>query len=283
MTHRRELERHRHSLTEIRNIMNSMKTLAYMETRKLARFLDAQHAVVRNIEQAAADLLCFHPEILPETGKAMPVYLLIGTERGFCGDLNQALLEHLASVLQEQPEKRPLLISIGHRLHTLLLEEAGVVSRIDGASIVEEVTARLNQIVAELTTLQQKHGMLKIFCLHHSMEDGITVHQLSPPFQHLLHRRTQFPHPPALNVSPKKLLAGLTDHYLFTALHEILYSSLMAENHYRVAHLERALKHLDARSEELDRRCNALRQEEIIEEIEVILLNAVNPGNRPQI
>jgi F-type H+-transporting ATPase subunit gamma len=41
-----------------------------------------------------------------------------------------------------------------------------------------------------------------------------------------------------------------------------------------VAHLEGAVQHLDTRTEELTRRSMSLRQEEIIEEIEVILLNA---------
>jgi len=59
MTRRRELDRHRHTLDETRSIMNSMKTLAYMETRKLARFLDAQRSVVRHIESVANDFLGF--------------------------------------------------------------------------------------------------------------------------------------------------------------------------------------------------------------------------------
>jgi len=43
--------------------------------------------------------------------------------------------------------------------------------------------------------------------------------------------------------------------------------------------LEGAVKHLDDKSEELSRQCNALRQEEIIEEIEVILLSSSDPEN----
>jgi F-type H+-transporting ATPase subunit gamma len=68
----------------------------------------------------------------------------------------------------------------------------------------------------------------------------------------------------------------LSDHYLFAALNEILYSSLMAENQRRVRHLDGAVDHLDARSAELARQSNARRQEEIIEEIEVILLSAAS-------
>ena len=68
----------------------------------------------------------------------------------------------------------------------------------------------------------------------------------------------------------------LVDHYLITALHKILHVSLMAENQHRIQHLERATRHLDDRTDELSHRINALRQEEIIEEFEVILLNAAS-------
>jgi F-type H+-transporting ATPase subunit gamma len=48
----------------------------------------------------------------------------------------------------------------------------------------------------------------------------------------------------------------------------------MAENDRRVAHLGQAVRHIDDQTRELDRKSAALRQEEIIEEIEVILLSA---------
>ena len=76
-----------------------------------------------------------------------------------------------------------------------------------------------------------------------------------------------------LNLQPRDFFLELTDQYVFAALHEALYASLMAENDRRVRHLEGAVRNLDDRSTDLRRKCNALRQEEIIEEIEVILLS----------
>ena len=281
MTRRRNLEQHRQSLAEIRDIMNSMKTLAYMETRKLARFLEAQHAVVRSIEAVAADLLSFHPETLPEVKETTPVYLLIGTERGFCGDFNHALINSLETTLHTQAENSPMLIAVGHKLYTLLEEDERVVSRIDGVSVVDEVTSMLLRVVSELTALQDKHGVLTVYCIYHSDNDGILTHKLLPPFDRFLHCTPGFPLPPVLNQSPKAFLIELTEHYLFAALHEMLYTSLSAENHYRVAHLEGAVRHLDDESEDLTKQCNTLRQEEIIEEIEVILLSAASLGEIP--
>ncbi len=276
MTRRRKLEHHRHSLAEIRDIMNSMQTLAYIETRKLARFLDAQHAVVQSIKDVAADLLSFYPDILPEATAATPVYVLIGTERGFCGDFNHALLKYLKSTVQAHSKGDPILIGIGRKLNTLLDGDARVRAQIDGASVVEEVTAVLSELLSELSSLQRQHRMLTVYGLYHGGEGGMVMQKLLPPFQNYLHQAPRFPHPPVLNQSPPEFFVELVDHYLFAALHEMLYTSLMSENHRRVAHLGGAVRHLDNKSAELARQCNALRQEEIIEEIEVILLSAGN-------
>lgn len=273
MSKRQELEHHRHSLGEIREIMNSMKTLAFMETRKLSRFLGTQQAVVRSIEATAADFLSFHPEILRESPETNQCYLLIGTERGFCGDFNQSLQRHLESTLQEHPQNQALVIAVGHKLHTIIENITAGVTLVEGASVTEEVMTILNQIVQTLSSLQKRHGMLPLYGLYHGIDGGIVVQKMLPSFQHLPLQPSSFPHPPVLNLSPENFLLDLTDEYFFAALHEMLYTSLMAENRNRVAHLEGAVKHLDDKSEELARRSNALRQEEIIEEIEVILLS----------
>jgi F-type H+-transporting ATPase subunit gamma len=81
--------------------------------------------------------------------------------------------------------------------------------------------------------------------------------------------------PPLLDLPPRQFLLGLTEQYLYAALHAVLYQSLAAENQQRIRHLDGAVHHLEERSAALQRRIRALRQEEIIEEIEVILLNAV--------
>ena len=283
MTRRHNLERHRHSLAEIREIMNSMKTLAYLETRKLAHFLDAQHAVVQSIEEAATDLFSFYPEILADPKTAVQVILLIGTERGFCGDFNHALMRHLETTLQEQSFDNPLLIPVGHKLDTLLEGDERVSASINGASIVEEGPTLIEQIVKQLTSLQDQHGALSVFCLYHSGESEIAIQQLLPPFQHLLHKLPRFTQPPMLNQPPMDFMVDFTEQYLFAALHEMLYTSLMIENQYRIGHLEGAVRHLDDESALLVRKCNALRQEEIIEEIEVILLSAASLVKAPGI
>ena len=77
-----------------------------------------------------------------------------------------------------------------------------------------------------------------------------------------------------LNLPPLDLFSKVLDQYLYAILHEVLYSALLAENRRRLVHMENALDHIEEQRAGLRLRYNALRQEEITEEIEVILLSA---------
>ena len=279
MTRRRELELHRHSLSEIREIMNSMKTLAYMETRKLSRFIDAQQAVVANIKTVAGDVISFYPEILPPAASTPSVCLLLGSERGFCGDFNQGVLQHLDTSLQDLADAEPMLLLIGHKLQALCEGDTRVVGSIDGASAAEEVPQLLGKLIDELVLLQNRYGPVAVYCIHQNSKAEPVMEKLLPPFEDLADETSRFSTPPVMNLEAHEVLAELGEHYLFAMLHGILYGSLMAENFARVKHLEGAIKHLDEKSTELTRRFNAMRQEEIIEEIEVLLLNSGDTQN----
>ena len=277
MSRRRDLEKHRRSLDEIREIMNSMKNLSFMETRKISGFLDVQHSGVNHIETVAADFLGFYADSLSEaTDTAVDVYLLIGTERGFCGDFNHALMRYFDRMPTTNDLDNVRLICVGHKLEALLENEEREIIFIDGASVAEEVGTVLNRVVNHLASIQQHYGSLNLYVLYHDEENELINQQLLPPFQNLLHQQSRQPHAPELNLEPRRFLLDLSYHYLFVVLFEILYTSLMAENCQRVAHLEAAVQHLDEQSEELHRQGSVLRQEEIIEEIEVILLSAAS-------
>ncbi len=277
MTQRHLLEQHRQTLGEVRGIMNSMKILAHMEVRKLARFLDAQRAVIAHIETVAADFISCHPEVLPQPGALRQVYLLLGSERGFCGDFNESLLMQMESHIHESNIGTPRLIAVGRKLCTQLEKDTRVAAFINGASVAEEAEKALLQIINTLVQLQAEGGTLSLTAIYHDPDrEQLITAEVLPPFEKQRTIAPHFSHPPQLNLSPDAFLAELIDHYLFAALHEILHVSSMAENLRRVRHLEGAVQHLDDKSADLMRQCNALRQEEITEEIEVILLSTVS-------
>lgn len=77
-------------------------------------------------------------------------------------------------------------------------------------------------------------------------------------------------------MQPAQFLLELVEQYLFSSLQDILYTSLAAENNQRLQHLDNGVRHLDGSIAKLHKKSQIFRQEEIIEEIEVILLNAEN-------
>ena len=281
MTRRQDLQHHRHSLNEIIKILDSMKMLAYMETHKLGTFLDAQHRVFEAISTATNDFLSFYPRTLPKESKAAPVYLLIGSERGFCGDFNQELVDHIEQSLNMSSKVKPTLIIVGRKLYNLMQDDVHVYAQLDGPNVVEEVPAVLDQMVQVLAKLQQQQPLMSLYSVYHSGERGIITKKLLPPFQQRPQQSPRFQYPPELNLSPTDFLFDVAEQYLFAALHELLYTSLLEENHNRIMHLEGAVKHLEDIADELTQQCNILRREEITEEIEVILLNAGSLDDPP--
>ena len=272
MSRRRELDQHRHQLEEIGEIMRSMKSLAYMETRKLSRLLEAQGQAVSVIEAAAADFLGFHPGLASAARSPCRVILLIGSERGFCGDFNEALLRALPAGAETDTR----IIAVGSRLCSRLQERDGTATLLAGPGAAEEVSDTLNRLVTVIGQLQDEQAWISLTVLHH--RNGATDLEeklLLPPFATGIDPRDRrYGHAPLLNLQPEAFFAELVEHYLLAVLHAIVYTSLMAENQRRIQHLEGAIRRLDEKSFEYSRQSRILRQEEITEEIEVILLSA---------
>lgn len=288
MSRRQELLHHRHQLAEARQIIGAMQSLAFIEVRRLRRVLDIQRQVVDGLYGAAQDFLAFHSDTLPAMRPVRHLFLILGSERGFCGDFNAPLLRKLEQCLADvraehnrtsdngearaEARAEARVIACGRKLIGHLEGHPQLAATFDGASVFDEVASTLARLSKGLAALNAGDASLTVI-YHSGASDGVTVRQLLPPFEELRNASPQYGFAPQLNIPPAHLLAELTQQYLFAVLHSILYESLMAENHRRMQHLEGAVRHLDRRLEGLTYQENQMRQEEIIEEIEVILLN----------
>jgi F-type H+-transporting ATPase subunit gamma len=130
------------------------------------------------------------------------------------------------------------------------------------------------QRIQELRRGQQDNRTLVITVVHRGAgTDGITIQPLRP-FETVPRVEASGATAPLLTLPPHVFVAELVDLYLFAILHEIFYSALMGESRERLTHLEGALHRLEKETSELRLRRNILRQEEITEEIELIMLSA---------
>lgn len=276
MSRRRELARRLGALGDIAGILSAMRGLSLMEIRALEDSLPAQRRMLDTIEQAAADVLATRPAPdLAETGPA--ICILVGSEQGFCGDFNDVLL---AGWQARAPAAGMAYLSVGQRLASRLGTSAQPLLELAGASLADEVPKvllRLTAALSELAATPAWRGHC-LSALHHDAEPGrLRLRQLLPMQPALAPVRRAYP--PDVTLPLPRLLQGLTRHYLHAALNQVLYSSLLAENRQRHAHMQTALNRLDEDRDRLRLAYNAQRQEDITEEIEVILLSAGIPAD----
>ncbi|MDD5249103.1 MAG: F0F1 ATP synthase subunit gamma [Rhodocyclaceae bacterium] len=257
-------------LKEIKGIMTAMKSLSLVETRKLARFIDHQRRMLANIEAAAADFAHFFPAAAG-AGTPRVIILLIGSERGFCGNFNERVLAALQAL---PPGPHPAeLVVVGQRLAAKLapgaIEHANIIARLDGPSVTEDVPAVLGGMMDALHKASRlAAGDVALFGLAHDGAGEPRLKQLLPlPAT----PAAPFATAPQLQLAPSEFFAQLLDQYLLSALYGLIYESLAVENHQRLAHMEYAIDRLAETLDALALKRNALRQEKIVEEIEVML------------
>src|SRR5512138_717306 len=186
MSKRRDIDAHIRSLEEISDIMGAMKNLAVLETQKLARLLSAQEEVVSTMRAVGTDLLTFYPEALPRNEKTRCLYLVIGSERGLCGDYNDKVLFAIQQRLQGEGDKTPVLLTVGRKLAARLTEQRYVAASIEGPSVAEEVQSVMIQVMDRVQELQAREASgfpLAITVVSHVVDTGGVEAQPLRPFE----------------------------------------------------------------------------------------------------
>jgi F-type H+-transporting ATPase subunit gamma len=256
------------TLHDIRDIMAALKNISLTESQRLRHFLDTQRRVVDGIELAMTDFLGHYPQTM--AGDAgLEIILLVGSERGFCGDFNETLAAQLVGTSSEK-----IFIAVGEKLAGKLDEANLFAETMVGPTTVEDVPGVLLTVVDKLHEISARHGEAQLSIVYHQYDgDGIIL-RLRRPFRDFSAKAPRHGYPPLLNVPPYEFFLKLLDHYLFAVLHDIFYSSLAAEHQLRLRHLQGSIDHLDRQCAALTQRYNSLRQELITEEIELIILSA---------
>jgi F-type H+-transporting ATPase subunit gamma len=75
---------------------------------------------------------------------------------------------------------------------------------------------------------------------------------------------------PLTNEAPAAVALGVAQHFVYHTLLAVLLAALKEENHLRLVQMENAQQHIERASADLKRSRDQLRQEEIIEELELI-------------
>lgn len=275
MSRRRDIEQRLALYGELTEIMRAMKNMAQVELHRVGRSAALQERCRQEAVDAATDLLRVAPTLRVAGNAASDVQVLIGSERGFCGGYNEHVVRWFAGAMEAGMRPAGVIV-VGERLASAVGRLRSDVRVIGGATTEAELSGVLNAIVETLTVLESASG--PPLGLSAAYSDGHEVHRLRLlPVPDRPVERAQAAGSIRINVAPGELASELQRHYVYHALLAALYTSLRAENRMRLAQMEGALQHLDGLSRQLKLRQNAVRQEEIVEEIEEIFAGPARP------
>jgi F-type H+-transporting ATPase subunit gamma len=259
MSQRREIETRLDLYGDLSGILGAMRSFALAELRKISKRETAQQQLVDHLAAALNDVAFALP---PPEKPDYDIWLLFGSVRGFCSSFNEDVLR----LWHEKTDEATPAILIGERLHDLI-PESGTTLCVPGANGGLDASATIDLILPAITELRKKRrgipGLIACFRDDH----GASFQCLLPLANG---RPAHSGYPPYVFASIEETAAGIAEHYLFHQLLAILLRSIRVENHMRLMQMENALHHLEEGSGELIRQRNRLRQEEIVEEIELM-------------
>lgn len=259
MSRRRELESRLALYAELTGILGAMRSFALAELRRIAQREAAQQQAVEALSHAFREMA----QALPQPdGSDGDIWILLGSARGFCASFN----EDIYSVWKRNRSALLATIVVGERLAALMPDDAapvpvaGAIGAADTASAIDRMLAA----VAEARKTAGDHAGL-VICFRD--DAGARAQRLLP---YSLEAGRNGGDLPLTNEPASRVATGVAQHYLFHLLLSLLLRSLRMENQMRLMQMENALQHIERNSEPLERLRNRLRQEEIVEEVELI-------------
>jgi len=264
MTSQRQFAQKGQVYRQLDKILSAMKAFAYAEVRKLEGQMAAHQALLARYRGAIHRLTQLGQ--MPAAQQQVPLLILIGTERGFCGDINRRLLQRARQALAGEAAE---LVVLGSRLVNLF-DRRELLAALDGASNAEEVEPLVESLLNQLLHLERPNLLLNTrLVFFDDREDRVEV---SPLFLPAAPEPKQpgLPagQPPLLYEPVEGLLARLVPEYVFSMIFFCVRSALLSENRRRLTHMDSATRHLGEISQQLALKANQFRQETVIQEIE---------------
>jgi F-type H+-transporting ATPase subunit gamma len=266
MSKRRQLRVRIVLFDELRAVLDAMRNVALVEIGKLTRSEKYRRRLLEELVGVAEQTSAYQPVIRKADGRRL--YIVVGSERGFCGDFNERVAAFWQTLHAREPSAA--FIVVGTRLGEKLRDEAPL-AVVGGALSADEVDGVLLELLGHVRDWQkQDDASISISIVAHDSEEVGSAAIL--PFEPA--RRRVPTVAPTLNIAPAAFLRQFIDQYVDARLHDAFAASLLAENHARLQHMAAAIGRVDESLGALRRRSRRMRQAEITQEVEMILLAA---------
>lgn len=260
MSQRREIEGRLALYDDLAGIMRAMRSFALAELHRVARRETAQNEVMETLAATLRDLAPVIPAPPECTGD---VWLLFGSVRGFCGSFNEDVMR----MWQAAGGQAAPVVVVGERLAASVVDNGsrfvapGPLGAVDAAAAVDRL---LHALGAARQLMSGEAGVMVCY-----RDEAAARSERLLPLPVTMANTTGFL--PLLQEPASRVAQQVMEHYLFHTLLARLLHAIRVENRMRLTQMENALRHLERSSEGLLLQRNRLRQEEIVEEIEVMV------------
>lgn len=277
------LQKQLDGLTDLRDIVKTMKALSAASIRQYEHAAEALadyyrtvelglHAALRGVGVAAV------AELARRRGVARPGLIVFGSDHGLCGRFNEDVVAHAVQHAHEQgePFERCRVLAVGARA-------AGGLER-EGLSVEEDlmvpgsaarITATVQQLLLKIDEWREQDVLPVTLFYNHPLRRNTTYKpvavKLLPIDLHRFKHLEAEPWPsrgiPGFTLSRPALLTHLIRQYFFVVISRACADSQAAEHGSRLAAMQAAEKNLADRLEEVTMSHRRARQSVITSEL----------------
>ncbi|MFA7552808.1 MAG: F0F1 ATP synthase subunit gamma [Spongiibacteraceae bacterium] len=276
------LSRHSDTLTSIRGIVHTMKTLSAINAspyEHAARAIESYHATIL---QGLAAFSHSTREIAAYSQPDGEQWLVVfGSDHGLCGNYNETLAQLVKDYCNASRPKKQRLLCVGQRMNSALVDQ-GVLSEsvLMPPASVEGIGRMAGDIVAQLDVISRRQPMHRISVTLAFTQRGDqgsrepVTRSLLPLAENLLQRDTRWQSRalPDYSMAPDTLLASLIRNHIFASVFRASAEAMATENAARLALMQQAEQSVDDRLEQVKGELRSVRQTEITSELMDVII-----------
>lgn len=268
------------SAEDLRDIVRTMRTLAAVNIHHFEHAVRSLADYYRSVEMGFQVILKDGSvTALESTGiKGGTYYIVFGTDQGLCGGFNDQIAGYVFHEItgDRGRTERDVLVCMGERALANLQERKLEVSNVyplPGA--LSGITLSVQQIVMNITELQQKGKISRVVLFHHKLTSQVLYHPqtvtLLPIDRVWIETIRQKKWPtkvlPAFTMERDSLFSSLFRQYIFVSLFRAFAESMASENAARLLSMQSAEKNIEERIEQLNALYRSERQNSITSEL----------------
>lgn len=278
------LSRKNDTLTSIRSIVHTMKTLSAINAAPYEQAAQSIESYHQTVLQGLAAFVYRTGGVSLLTEAVQPhqrLLVVFGSDHGLCGNYNELLANRVTAYSAEQPIAQQHILCIGSRMANALLEQeltpdvvlippasadgvgrlAGdIVTRVERLGRGQSLT---NLAVTLVFTQRAEHGYQEV-----------VTRDLLPLASSLLQpqQRWQSRSLPDYTMDAEALLASLIRNHVFASVFRASAEAMVTENATRLALMQQAEQSVDEQLESVQQELSSVRQDEITNELMDIVI-----------